>query len=61
MRVNGYVGEDGHGELVTVDNTRVLAASEAGINVRAIVHEAGDALSADRALRDLSHHPKYVG
>lgn len=33
------------GTLVTVDNTRLLAASAADINVQAVIHEAGDMMS----------------
>lgn len=32
------------GKLTTIDNTRVLAASRAGINVKARIHDASEAL-----------------
>jgi len=50
MRNNGWVGEpidvvrSSDGSYITVDNTRVLAASRAGIQVQSRVHEATEAL-----------------
>jgi hypothetical protein len=57
MSANGWVGapvdvvrmEDG--TMVTLDNTRVLAASQAGIDVQAVVHQAGDALPPSQIQR----------
>jgi len=37
------------GSLVTLDNTRVLVASQQGWNVTAVVHDAGDTISPSRA------------
>ena len=34
------------GKLTTLDNTRVLAASRAGVNVQARIHNATDAIPA---------------
>lgn len=50
MRANGWVGDAidvvrmPDGSLVTIDNSRLLAAQQAGINVQARVHNYGDAL-----------------
>lgn len=57
MRAHGWQGPPidvvrlPDGTLVSVDNTRLLAAHRAGIEVRAVVHEAGDALPAEFAQR----------
>ncbi len=57
MRANRYVGAPidvvkmADGGLVTLDNTRVLAASQAVVNVWAIVHEAGEALPPSQIQR----------
>ncbi len=54
MKANGWVGGPidvvrmGDGSLTTFDNTRVLAASRAGIDVRAVVHDAGEAFPEGR-------------
>lgn len=39
------------GQLTTVDNTRTLAASRAGINVKARVHNSSDSISSELAER----------
>jgi hypothetical protein len=50
MKAHGWVGEPidvvrmPDGKLTSVDNTRVLAARQAGIEVRAVVHEAYEPL-----------------
>ena len=50
MKINGWVGEPidvvkmPDGQLTTVDNTRVLAARQAGINVQARVHSYDESL-----------------
>ena len=50
MRASGWVGDPidvvrmQDGGLTSVDNTRVLAANEAGINVQAVVHGFDDPL-----------------
>jgi hypothetical protein len=55
MRASGWVGEPidvvrmPDGELTSVDNTRLLAAKNASIDVRANVHEFGDPIPAERA------------
>jgi hypothetical protein len=57
MRVWGWQGAPidvvrlPNGTLVSVDNTRVLAAHRAGIEIRAVVHKAGDALPSGFAQR----------
>lgn len=57
MRANGWRGKPvdvvrmPDGRLVTVDNSRVLAAHEAGIDVRAVVHSFDDAIPPDLAAR----------
>lgn len=57
MQVNGWMGDAidvvkmGDGSLTTLDNTRVLAASRAGINVQANIHNASDALPANMVER----------
>ena len=54
MAANGWVGAPINvvrmpdGELTTFDNTRLLAASRAGVDVQAIVHEPDDPFPADR-------------
>jgi len=54
MRANGWVGEPvdvvrmPDGGLTTVDNTRVLAAHEAGIPVHVRINEFGDPLPGSR-------------
>ena len=53
MRANGWKGDPidvvrmSDGGLTAVDNTRVLAAHRAGVDVRATVHAADDALPAN--------------
>ncbi|WP_226888529.1 RHS repeat-associated core domain-containing protein, partial [Pectobacterium aquaticum] len=53
MKNNGWAGDPidvvrmSDGKLTTIDNTRVLAASRAGVNVKARIHEASDALPSD--------------
>ncbi len=53
MKKNGWVGDPidvvrmSDGKLTTIDNTRVLAAREAGIDVKMIVHEADEALPSN--------------
>ena len=50
MRVDGWVGDPidvvrmPDGGLTTIDNTRVVAANQAGINVQAVLHEFDEAL-----------------
>jgi RHS repeat-associated protein len=56
MRANGWVGApvdvvSVEGRLITVDNTRVLAASMTNTPVQAVVHGAGEALPASMAGR----------
>ncbi|MGO1298985.1 MAG: RHS repeat-associated core domain-containing protein, partial [Vibrio sp.] len=57
MQENGWKGDAidvvhmGDGGLTTIDNTRVLAASRAGVNVRANIHNASEALPADMVER----------
>jgi RHS repeat-associated protein len=57
MRANGWKGDAidvvkmGDGGLTTLDNTRVLAASRAGVNVQANVRNASDALPANMVER----------
>jgi len=59
MRARGWQGAPidvvrlPNGTLVTIDNTRLLAAGRAGIQARAIIHEAGEALPAEFAERFL--------
>ena len=54
MRANGWKGAPidvvrmSDGTLTTFDNTRVLAAQRAGINVQAVVHQPGEAFPAGR-------------
>jgi hypothetical protein len=53
MRTNGWVGDPidvvrmPDGKLTTVDNTRVLAAHQAGINVQATVHGFDETLPTE--------------
>ena len=53
MRTHGWqgapidVGRMADGGLTSVDNTRLLAAHRAGIDVRAVVHPSDEALPAD--------------
>lgn len=53
MKNNGWAGDPidvvrmSDGKLTTIDNTRVSAASRAGVNVKARIHEALDALPSD--------------
>ena len=57
MQANGWKGEAidvvkmGDGGLTTLDNTRVLAASRAGVNVQANIRNASDALPANMVER----------
>ena len=56
MRASGWVGEpidvvSIEGRLITVDNTRLLAAHLTGTPVQAVVHGVGDALPASMAGR----------
>ena len=50
MRKNGWTGDPidvvrmSDGKLTTIDNTRVLAASRAGINVKARIHDGSSSL-----------------
>ena len=52
MRENGWVGDAvdivhmPDGGLTSVDNTRILAAQEAGIHVHGIIHDPSDLLSS---------------
>jgi hypothetical protein len=54
MQARGWIGpgvdvvklEDG--TLVTLDNSRVFAAGQAGIQVQAVVHDAADTISPER-------------
>jgi hypothetical protein len=39
------------GGLTTIDNTRLLAASRAGVDVQAVVHDAGEPLTTDQVTR----------
>jgi hypothetical protein len=54
MLKNGWVGDPidvvrmSDGTLTSFDNTRLLAAQRAGINVQAIVHDATEAFPIDR-------------
>ncbi len=54
MRASGWKGDPidvvrmSDGSLTTFDNTRLLAAQRAGINVQAVVHDAGAAFPAGR-------------
>jgi len=53
MKTNGWVGDPidvvrmSDGGLTAIDNTRVLAASEAKINVQATIHEYNEALPSN--------------
>jgi RHS repeat-associated protein len=53
MQANGWKGDAidvvkmGDGGLTTIDNTRVLSASRAGVNVQANIHNATDSLPAN--------------
>lgn len=53
MKGNGWAGDPidvvkmSDGGLTTIDNTRVLAASEAGIDVKAIVHDYNEVLPSN--------------
>jgi hypothetical protein len=53
MRANGWQGPPvdvvrmSDGTLVTLDNTRVLAAHEAGIDVQAVFHEGSSSLPTE--------------
>ena len=50
MKVNGWKGDPidvirmSDGKMTTIDNTRVVAAREAGIDVQAIIHDANEIL-----------------
>lgn len=70
MKANGWNGAPidvvkmSDGKLTTVDNTRVLAARNAGIDVQATVHNATDPIPADMAQRFVSRNgdiPKTWG
>jgi RHS repeat-associated protein len=59
MRASGWVGPaidvvSIEGRLITVDNTRLLAAHLTGTPVKAVVHGAGEALPASMAGRFVS-------
>ncbi|MGK9176085.1 hypothetical protein KXR87_23255, partial [Yokenella regensburgei] len=53
MKANGWKGDSidvirmPNGKLITIDNTRVLAASRAGVKVEARVHDASEALPTE--------------
>jgi hypothetical protein len=57
MKANGWKGDAidvvkmNDGALTTLDNTRVLAASRAGVNVKANIRNATDALPANMVER----------
>jgi hypothetical protein len=57
MKANGWKGDAidavrmGDGKLTSLDNTRVLAASRAGINVKANIHNANSPIPANIAGR----------
>lgn len=57
MRARGWQGSPidvvrmSDGSLVTIDNTRLLAASRANISVKAIIHEANEALNTEQIER----------
>lgn len=57
MKAKGWVGDPidvvkmSDGKFTTVDNTRVLAARNAGIDVKANVHAASDPIPSDVAVR----------
>ncbi|MBD3920939.1 hypothetical protein H8B09_19390 [Paenibacillus sp. PR3] len=42
-----------YGKLTTIDNTRVLAARQARINVHAIIHESNKSIPVEMAKRFL--------
>ena len=53
MEASGWVGGPVDvvsidGKLVTLDNTRVFAAQQAGIRVQAVVHDAAETISPER-------------
>jgi hypothetical protein len=54
MRANGWQGESidvvrmSDGSFTTFDNTRLLAADRAGIDVQAVIHEAGETFPTGR-------------
>lgn len=62
MKGNGWKGSPidvvkmPDGNLTTIDNTRVLAAKYAGIDVKANVYNANDPISADIAQRFISRN-----
>jgi len=53
MKANGWKGDPidvikmSDGKLTTIDNTRVVAAREAGIEVKANIHDANELLPKD--------------
>jgi RHS repeat-associated protein len=57
LKANGWMGDPidvvrmSDGNLTTIDNTRVLAAKNAGIDVKAVVHGANDPIPPDMAVR----------
>jgi RHS repeat-associated protein len=57
MRANGWVGAPidvvrmPDDAFTTIDNTRVVAAHQAGIDVQAMIHEFNDSLPADQIAR----------
>ena len=64
MKKNGWKGDpidvvDMGDGLTAIDNTRLLAAHEAGIDVQAVVHQASDLLPESMAKR--FSHPKKKG
>ncbi len=62
METNGWVGEPvdvvkmSDGQLTTVDNTRVLAANNAGINVESIIHVENETIPLNDAIRFISRN-----
>jgi RHS repeat-associated protein len=67
MRANGWVGAPvdvvrmSDGGLTAFDNTRVLAASRAGIDVKAVIHEVGDSFPVGRWTPKKGNQPTTWG
>lgn len=70
MKAKGWVGDPidvvkmSDGKFTSVDNTRVLSARNAGIDVKANVHAASDPIPSDVAVRFTSKNgqvPKTWG